>query len=117
MDFDQPRARRANPVAMDGLVDRLVDAMGMREDLFLDRLHRDWTAIVGSTNARITRPVSIENGVLTVAVDSPAWITQLRMQERMFRETVNAVAASRGTVRSVRFVTEGISHRGVKGER
>jgi predicted nucleic acid-binding Zn ribbon protein len=117
MTFDQPRARRANPVAMDGLVDGLVDAMGMRQELFLDRLSRDWTAIVGAANARITRPVSIEDGVLTVAVGSPSWITQLKMQERVFRETVNAVAASPGTVRSVRFVPEGISHRGVKGER
>ena len=37
-----------------------------------------WSELVGETVASSSRPVSLRDGVLVVAVDDPAWATQLR---------------------------------------
>ncbi|MBF0272577.1 MAG: DUF721 domain-containing protein [Magnetococcales bacterium] len=56
------------------------------------RLSRDWRQAVGPLLAAHTEPVRLQNGTLTVRVDSSAWLTELtfltpellaRLQERL----------------------------------
>ncbi|HVM07661.1 MAG TPA: DUF721 domain-containing protein [Acidimicrobiales bacterium] len=52
-----------------------------------------WEEAVGSAVAAHARPVGLADGVLTVAVDDPAWATQLRF---LATELVEKVAAVTG---------------------
>ena len=85
--------------------------MGLGDTLLLERLRTNWQIIVGSTNARTTRPVSFDDGVLTVGVTSPSWITQLRLQKQSFLDVVNAsVPGTRPGIGDIRFEFEGRNH-------
>ena len=105
------RARKANPVALSALLDRVVTDMGFGDTLLLERLRTSWKRVVGPTNARITRPVSLDEGILTVGVKSPSWITQLRLQKQSFLDVVNAsVSDTRAGIRDITFEFEGRKH-------
>ena len=51
-------------------------AMGIDRDLLVA-----WPSLVGEAIAAHARPRSLRDGTLTVAVDDPAWATQLRWLE------------------------------------
>ncbi len=61
----------------------------------------DWEEIVGAQLAGHARPRSLRDGVLVVAVEDPAWATQLRFLEA---ELVGRISRSTGTdeVRAIR---------------
>lgn len=48
-----------------------------------------WPRVVGKFIANFSRPVAFEDGVLTVAASSPAWVTQLRGMADPVRAQVN----------------------------
>jgi predicted nucleic acid-binding Zn ribbon protein len=54
-------------------------------------LERRWSEVVGHDVAAHARLVGVRDGVLTVAVDSPPWATQLRYLEAVLLERANAV--------------------------
>jgi predicted nucleic acid-binding Zn ribbon protein len=51
-----------------------------------------WDAIVGEGLARHVRPLSLRDGVLVVAVDEPAWATEVRYLEAEIVQKVQAAA-------------------------
>ena len=65
-----------------------------------------WTDIVGGAVAAHSRPLSLAEGTLTVAVDQPGWATQLTYLEADLRRRIaevsgtDAVRRVRVTVRS-----------------
>ena len=97
--------RRANPVGLDHLLVSLADKLGMRTDLRLEILKKNWTAVVGEINARNTKPASFHDDILTIEVTSPAWLTQARFISSAFLSAVNSFDPDdRCTVREIRFV-------------
>lgn len=67
-------------------------SLGMSEPATAAAVFGDWEALVGEGIAGHTRPRAVRDGVLTVAVESPAWATQMRHLER----EVLAKMAARG---------------------
>jgi hypothetical protein len=89
------------PVA-DGL-DRFVKGLGGPSARTVGGVFGRWTEIVGEQVAAHTRPLSMRDGALQVAVDDPAWAPQLRFLEaeivRRLAEVVGAGEVTRIEVR------------------
>jgi predicted nucleic acid-binding Zn ribbon protein len=101
------RSHKANAVALDRILVPLADSMGFSSDIRLEKLKRNWQAIVGLVNARNTRPNDLKNGILTVLVSSPAWITQARFLTPQFLKNINAYDSGDSVeVREIRFVLD-----------
>jgi hypothetical protein len=64
---------------------------------------RDWATIVGDNLASHARPAGLHATTLVVAVEDPAWATQLRYLERELLERC-AEAVGEGVVGDVRVV-------------
>ena len=104
---DVGRYRKANPVQLTRILNTLVDDLGIAPDIFLKKLKEHWHDIVGTTNARNTRPVALDKGVLIVTVSSPAWNTQARYYKSSFLQKVNEYDPESGIdVRDIRFTLE-----------
>ena len=72
---DDPRELQAN-------LDRLLDHLtGSSTSTNLSLFER-WSELVGESVAAHTRPAKLADGVLTVAVDDPAWAAQLKFLEQ-----------------------------------
>jgi len=98
--------RKANPVPLSRLVREMVRYMGYGRGLLFERLKRRWPEVVGAANARNTIPGSLVDGLLTIEVTSPAWITQLRLQKSSFLKTIlSRETDASEEIRDIRFVT------------
>ena len=62
-------------------LDRLTASLGVPPPAVLARLFASWPALVGDAVAAHATPRSLRQGTLVVAVDDPAWATQLRWLE------------------------------------
>jgi predicted nucleic acid-binding Zn ribbon protein len=99
------RMKRANPVGLDHLAGSLAEKLGMTADIRLAILKKNWTNVVGAVNARNTAPSAFRDGVLTVEVSSPAWVSQARFLTPSFLSAVNSFDPDAGpSVREIRFV-------------
>ena len=70
-------------------LDRLLDHLTGAPAVTTTTLFERWGAIVGVTLERHTQPLQIQEGVLTVAVDDPAWASQLRFLESELRQRIS----------------------------
>jgi len=80
----EPDERRANerpPVRIGESLGRLVRHLGWAEEVRSVGLLARWAEIVGPAIAAHTRPLALEGTTLVVAVDDPAWASQLRWLE------------------------------------
>ena len=78
-------------------LDRATRSLGGPSAAALATLFGRWAELVGVQIAAHSRPLSLRKGVLTVAVDQPAWATQLNyFQADMIARIDEAVGA--GTV-------------------
>ena len=101
------RSRKANAVPFDRILVSLADSFGFSSDIRLEKLKRNWQEIVGLVNSRNTKPNELKNGILTVLVSSPAWITQARFFTPQFLKKINAYDSGDGfEVREIRFVID-----------
>jgi len=104
MRRDDVRYRKANPIGIDRIVRALVGDMGIGPDILLRKLMARWKEIVGATNARNTRPASLEDGILSVAVSSPIWITQARFHKPHFMKNIRESEPEAGRdIHDIRF--------------
>ncbi|WP_157574103.1 DciA family protein, partial [Nocardia jejuensis] len=60
-----------------------------------------WEAVVGEDIASHAKPVSLDNGVLSIAAESTAWATQLRMFQSQILAKI-AAAVGNNVVTSLR---------------
>jgi predicted nucleic acid-binding Zn ribbon protein len=58
---------------------KLVQARGWQRPAAEARLFGMWSTVVGDDLAAHSRPVKLEEGILTIEADSTAWATQLRL--------------------------------------
>lgn len=67
-----------DPRRVSETLDRLTKRLGAPSSSVLSAVFSGWEALVGADIAAHSRPVSVHSGVLVLAVDHPAWATQLR---------------------------------------
>ena len=72
-----PDARDPQTVATS--IGRLVDEQGWADPVAVGGVVGRWDVVVGADVAAHCRPLEFEDGVLTVAADSSAWATQVRL--------------------------------------
>jgi len=62
-------------------LDRVAASLGVPRASTLSTVFASWPEMVGESVAQHSRPRSLRDGTLVVAVDEPAWATQLRWLE------------------------------------
>jgi predicted nucleic acid-binding Zn ribbon protein len=62
-------------------LDRVASSLGVPRATTLSRVFASWGELVGDAVAAHSRPRSLRAGTLVVAVDEPAWATQLKWLE------------------------------------
>jgi predicted nucleic acid-binding Zn ribbon protein len=85
-------AERRAPRPVGDALDSLARRLGAPTAASLNGVFSGWPDAVGPQIAAHTRPVGLTDGVLTVAVDDPAWATQLRYLANDLLAKVAAVA-------------------------
>ena len=73
--------RSDDPRRLEESLNRVADSLGAPKPGVLGTVFSRWNAAVGPAVAAHARPVSLSGDVLVVAVDEPAWATQLRFLE------------------------------------
>ncbi|PRX99579.1 DUF721 domain-containing protein [Allonocardiopsis opalescens] len=96
------RSRRAagDPQAFGAAIADLLASRGWNDRAAAQGVFGRWDGIVGAKVAEHTRPVSLDDGVLVVAADSPAWATQVRLLAATLVRRLNE-ELGHGSVRSV----------------
>ena len=98
------RYRKANPVAISGIMASVVKKLNGEDNFFFENLKSKWEYIVGSTNAVNMEPASFRDGILTVVVSSPVWLTELRFRKKEIISKVNNFRfVHKVTVRDIKF--------------
>jgi len=101
------RVRKANPVSLDRALFPVIEYIGLGPNILIETIRRDWKSIVGETNARNTHPLSLEDGILTLAVSSPVWMTQARFYKATFLKKINQFnTMNESDIRDIRFTLE-----------
>jgi predicted nucleic acid-binding Zn ribbon protein len=95
------RERRDDPQALTAAISALVDEQGWGLELTTRSVFDRWAQIVGPELAAHTAPEALTDGELTLAADSTAWATQLRLLARQLAARLNAELGA-GTIRRVR---------------
>ena len=99
--------KRANPVSIQRILYPLSASLGLSSDIRLEQLLKNWQEVVGAANAAHTRPAALKNGVLTVLVSSPAWMTQVRFLSPIFLKKINSFDPRDDVkISEIRFVLE-----------
>lgn len=76
-----PSPFQDDPRPLSETVERLVRSMGAPSPDVTRSLFADWAEIVGPQLAEHARPHSLRERTLVIAVNDPAWATQLRFLE------------------------------------
>ena len=89
MRFHVERLRKANPVSLGNALGPSIKELGLESNIFFENVKRNWEKIVGSTNAKNTKPLAVKDGILTISVSSPVWMTQARFYKSTFIDKLN----------------------------
>ncbi|MBI4545117.1 MAG: DUF721 domain-containing protein [Gemmatimonadetes bacterium] len=95
------KADQPTPVAR--TLQRYLEESGMAERMQELSVIPEWPGRVGPGIAAVTRPLTVSDGVLVVAVRSSAWLMELKLMERDVLRRLNQ-GRSRGRVKRIRFV-------------
>jgi predicted nucleic acid-binding Zn ribbon protein len=71
-------------------LDRLIRHLGAPASADVAAVFERWSELVGEQVAGHARPISLRGGVLTIAVDDPAWASQLGWLEGQLLDGVAA---------------------------
>jgi predicted nucleic acid-binding Zn ribbon protein len=95
------RGRRDDPQPLGTAIGGLLSDQGWKQRAAVGAVFGNWAAIVGADLAGHTRPDGFADGELTIAADSTAWATQVRLLASMLVRRLNA-ELGHGTVRRVK---------------
>ncbi|MDH6532121.1 putative nucleic acid-binding Zn ribbon protein [Aurantimicrobium minutum] len=76
---EQPFMPGRDPKGLDDILENLTQQLGWKAPLAKSDLLEDWPDIVGPDIAARTKPLGIDESVLTILCESTAWATQLRL--------------------------------------
>lgn len=91
--FSTPRAEREATPLTASLADE-VRRLGGPDPGLTTVVFAHWAELVGAAVAAHSRPVSLRAGVLVVAVDQPAWATQLTFLAAQVLARISEVSGS-----------------------
>lgn len=100
------KSRGDEPVPLRDAIDRVARQLGMAAPDVVDTLTARWREIVGEAIAEHAQVRSVRNGECTIAVDGPAFATQLRYAAGDLVTRVNEHCGA-GSVTSIRVVVSG----------
>lgn len=99
------RARYTKFTRLGDVLPRVVRGLRLETVVAAQPAVNNWPQIAGASIAAHTRAVLVERGVLVVAADSPAWMTQLvYLKPQLLRKVTARVG--RGKVTDIRFILE-----------
>ncbi|UPT22459.1 DUF721 domain-containing protein [Thermobifida alba] len=110
-----PARRRSEPQTFGDAVRAWLIEHGWQEQVAVGGVFGRWPQIVGERLAEHVRPQTYAEGELVVAVDSPAWATQMRAMAPQLVRRLNE-ELGHGTVRSIRVSGPGGGRRGQRGQ-
>lgn len=86
-DPDEAEKRQTTrPVAE--IIPPLLARIGLRERLQQGLIFEHWERLVGPVIAKLARPVALRHGRLTVVVDHPAYIQELRPHSELILKKI-----------------------------
>jgi len=89
--------------ALSLVLSRLLQRLGLEDELQGWRAVEDWARVVGPRVARHTRAIAFEHGVLRVEVEGSAWMHELTMLKRDLVSAINRDLGSE-CMKDVRFL-------------
>lgn len=89
-----PNGAPPDPRPLSDSLDRVAASLGVPKATTLTSVFTAWESVVGESLAAHTRPQSLVEGVLVVAVEEPAWATQLRWLESDLLGRLGGVAGA-----------------------
>lgn len=95
------RGRRDDPQSLTSAIDGLISEQGWAHAAAVGSVFGHWAQIVGADLAAHTTPESLTDGELTIAADSTAWATQVRLLAGQLVHRLN-VELGDGSVRRVK---------------
>jgi predicted nucleic acid-binding Zn ribbon protein len=95
--------RGGDPKSFGAAIKDLLSDRGWEQKAAVGGVFGDWSRIVGPELAEHTTPRRLEEGELTIAADSTAWATQLRLLASTLLRRLNEELGD-GTVRRVKVV-------------
>ena len=98
--------RRDEPVPLRDAIASVSRDLGMPPPDVFETLNTSWRDIVGAAIADHAQVRSVRDGECTIAVDGPAWATQLRYGSNDLLARVNE-RCGEGSVTSIRVVVTG----------
>jgi predicted nucleic acid-binding Zn ribbon protein len=96
------RERRGKPVRVAEVLDDVLAELGLKERLAERELLLAWPRVVGARIARCSRAVDIEDGILTLQADHPAWRQELTLLVPSIIARYNEMFGP-GSVREIRW--------------
>lgn len=102
-----PFGNGRDPQGIAEVMDALTARLGWNSSLARSELLASWHEVAGVETAEHSRPVGIDDGVLTVACDSTAWATQLRLMRVQITTQIAQRYPDAG-IQSVRFDGPGV---------
>jgi len=91
-----PPHAEGGPRRLDASLDALTRQLGVQDARGLGRLFASWPEIVGTAMAVHVQPIRLDSEALVVAVDHPAWATQVRgMGDALLDRVVEETGAPR----------------------
>ncbi len=98
-----PNREPPEPRPVGDSLDRVAASLGVPKASTMTSVFTAWTTLVGESLAEHTRPQSLSDGILVVAVEEPAWATQLRWLEADLLTRLSEVAGA-GAVQRIEVV-------------
>lgn len=90
------RNGKFNPVLIKSALVPLIRELGLEADIHFDVINNNWENIVGKVNSMNTKPFSLKQGVLSISVSSPVWMTQSRFLKSSLIDKINGFTAAEG---------------------
>jgi hypothetical protein len=94
------------------LLSSIFKDLGIEDNLILNSMQKEWHRLFNEPLSLHTYPVEIKNGELTINVDSPAWLAQLKFFRQDIIKKLHAYS-----INSVKFKHGRVYSRGFKDSR
>ncbi len=103
---------RKGAVPIAATLDSFLESLRIPHVALLVSLRKRWPEIAGPLVSRNALPVSLRNGVLTIAVRNHSWAQELRMSGTTVLERIRETMGERVPVGDIRFTVDPSGTRG-----
>ncbi len=85
------KTKRNNKITSVGdLFDNLFSLCNIQQDISLEKIRENWTALAGVVLSTHTTPVSLEEGKLRVLADHPVYASDFQISKSGIMKNINA---------------------------